>query len=145
MRQKLRCIMLVDDDRLTNFLNNIIIDKAGISEHVERCHSVMSALNYLSSVLNKEVNCPLPDLIFLDMQIPEKSGWKFIEHYRLIKSDFEKQPIIIMLSSVADSNDVLMASHLEEVAAFYIKPLTPKILNTILKNYNTQISGRAKN
>lgn len=135
MNRKLKCVMLVDDDRLTDFLNKIIIDNAAVTDHVERCHSVQSALSYLSSSLKDEVNFPFPELIFLDMRMPEESGWKFIDHFKAIKKDIPLQPVIIMLSAVGNARDVLAASNLAEFSAFYTKPLTPELLDRIIKDY----------
>lgn len=35
MKKKLNCVLLVDDDKGTNFINQMIIKKADIADHVQ--------------------------------------------------------------------------------------------------------------
>lgn len=135
MNPKLKCIMLIDDDLLTNFLNKIIIDQADITNHVERCASVEIALAHLTSGIKKQSNCALPELIFLDIYMGGGSGWKFIEYYKLIKDDFLSPPIIIMLTGVGDARVSSIASSIPEISEFHHKPLTREILKSIIKNH----------
>ena len=61
MRKKINCILLIDDDKSTNFLHKIIIEETGVSEKVEAVQSGQEALDYLerTKFINGFLNKPL--------------------------------------------------------------------------------------
>jgi response regulator RpfG family c-di-GMP phosphodiesterase len=127
--------MLIDDDVLTNFLNKIIIENAAVTCHVQRCTSVELALEYLAAGLKKKHNFPLPELILLDLSLVQESGWKFIEHFKLLKKGFKKPPLVFILTGKGDIKDEVKAADLPEISEYYSKPLTPLLLTSIMKSY----------
>src|SRR5688500_20068236 len=80
MKQKLNCILLIDDDELTNFLNRMVIEEVDCASRVEIMQSARDALKYLTNT-TPEGNYPRPDLVFLDINMPAMDGWEFIEKY----------------------------------------------------------------
>jgi CheY-like chemotaxis protein len=138
MSQKLKCIMLIDDDEPTNFLSNMIIEEAGCTEHIQIEDSGERALSYL-------VNCgkfpygnkdnPRPDLIFLDINMPAMNGWEFLDKYNLLKKEYRSEIIMIMLTTSLNPDDELQAKNIAGVNDYKLKPLTKEILNEILEKY----------
>ena len=138
MRQKLNCIMLIDDDEPTNFINTIYIEEAECTEIIQVTNSGQKALNYLTS--SEEFACdnsnfPCPDLIFLDINMPAMDGWEFLDKYREMKKEQHGKVIIIMLTTSLNPDDKIRAGKIPEISGFAIKPLTPALLDTILKEY----------
>jgi CheY-like chemotaxis protein len=89
------------------------------------------ALEYLQSEM-KSGN--IPDLIFLDINMPAMDGWGFIERYA--QFDFgDKQPIVVMLTSSIDPRDENRAAEIKEIHAFRSKPLSPEMLQDISRMY----------
>ena len=136
MKQKLKCVMLIDDDEPTNFLSSIFIEEVSCSEHIEVAQSAKQALTYLSgSQMPDDKSIPYPDLIFLDINMPAMDGWEFIEHYKKLKKEYNEKVIIIILSTSLNPDDILKATRTPEIAGFEHKPLTPEKIDGILKKY----------
>ena len=134
MKPQLKCVMLIDDDSMTNFMNKIIIDEAEITKTIIRKYSGNSALAYLSDSVSNEY-LPFPDLVFVDLEMPDGNGWDFIERYNVEKEIFPIIPIIIMLTTCKQSDTVVRAGATKEISALHFKPLTHEILSTIMINY----------
>ena len=82
MKTKLNCILLVDDDEPTNFLNQMVIEELDIAEQIRVAQNGQEALTYLKKTGIGDENFPLPDLILLDINMPAMNGWEFLERYR---------------------------------------------------------------
>ncbi len=138
MKQKLDCILLIDDDEATNFLSNIIIEEAACTLNIKTKQTGKAALIYLtdSSLLTHKNNkAPFPDLIFLDINMPAMDGWEFLAKYKELKNNLAHAPIIIMLSTSLNPDDKLKALNIPEVSDFHYKPITPEMIDTIVTEY----------
>lgn len=138
MKNKLNCILLVDDDEGTNFYNEIIIDKAGITSHIEITLNGKEAIEYISfNGKNNENNTkhPKPALILLDINMPVMDGWEFLEAYQNLKENEKGETIIIMLTTSSNPDDKTRAESIIEVADFKNKPLSTKLLNEIMEKH----------
>jgi len=136
MKQKLNCVLLIDDDEPTNFLNNMFIEETNCSKHIEVAQSAKDALEYLASSQQSEnSNEPFPELIFLDINMPSMDGWEFLEKYKELKKENSAQIIIIMLTTSLNPDDVLRAYQMPEISGFENKPLTTEKIDRIVKKY----------
>jgi CheY-like chemotaxis protein len=129
MINNVKCIMLVDDNKIDNFFHERVIKKSNAAEVVLTTESGQEALEYLNS--HNEV---LPNIIILDINMPGMNGWEFIEQYKTGHNN--KALIIVMLpaSALPDEN---MLEHTKGVAAeFRSKPLTKEMLSETITKYN---------
>lgn len=125
--KKLQKVLLVDDDEIVNSINKVIIKHARFADEIISETVASKALEYIQK--QKELN-GLPDLIFLDINMPEMDGWDFVDEY--VKLGFEESgPRIIMLTSSINPRDENRASLIDVITDFMSKPLSPEILNRI--------------
>lgn len=130
--------MLVDDDLVNSFFSEIIIKETKSSIIVEVKNTVDKAFEYMTQsdyMTRRFTQTPFPDIIFLDIDMPGKNGWDFLERYQKFKHFLVKKPIIVMNSVSSSPADKLKAMSFEDVAEYYPKPLTPEIINFVLNKY----------
>lgn len=138
MKEKLNCLMVIDDDGPTNFINNIIIEEACCTNHLEIVDSGIKALRYLRKsyeVEQQQNSLVQPDLIFLDINMPCMNGWEFLDEYKKINNNLFKKPVIIMLTTSINPDDKQRAESIPEVAGFENKPLTEEMIQRIIKTH----------
>ncbi len=125
MSEKFKFIMLIDDDRPTNFLSELIIKNGDFCDKVESYLDAEDALSFLQE--NSETN-ELPDLILLDINMPGMNGWEFLEEYKKIKFSENNTPVICMITTSLNPDDELRASKIEVLSGFYLKPFSLEML-----------------
>lgn len=117
------CILLVEDDSITNFLNIKIIEKLLITETIVSTENGEEALNYI-----RENSCP--DLILLDLNMPVMNGLEFLEAFHKEQLPNKGNAKIIVLTS---SESMADKSLIESYGIPYMeKPLSGKSLLHIM-------------
>ena len=138
--KKINCILLVDDNPADNEYHTIIINDAGICNHIEVATNGRKALDYIikSGQENKENPseiCLKPDLIFLDINMPGMNGFEFLEEYHKLDQKLKSKIMIIMLSTSLNPDDRKKAIEIKEVTEFMNKPLDMETLDLTIKKY----------
>lgn len=126
-----RKVLLVDDDDIVNSINKVIIKHAKFAEEVVSISNAGQALDFLQTAANGD---GLPEIIFLDLNMPEMDGWDFMDGFE--KLGIHDQTKIIMLTSSITLKDEERASSSEHITAFISKPLSPELLENI---YDTHL------
>ncbi|MDP2089556.1 MAG: response regulator [Flavobacteriaceae bacterium] len=138
MKNKLNCILLVDDDEGTNFFNEIVIDNAGITNHIEITLNGKEAIEYITYSGEDNENAtihPKPVLILLDINMPVMDGWEFLEVFQHLKEKHKGKTIIVILTTSSNPDDRTRAESILEVADFKNKPLSAKTLDEIMEKH----------
>ena len=135
MKNKLNCILLADDDEPTNFLNRLVLEELGCTKQIKVVENGIQALEYLSKTDADNENYPLPELIFLDINMPAMNGWEFLERYSSLAKEQKAEVMIIMLTTSLNPEDRQKADGITEVTGFETKPLTAEKLGTLLEKY----------
>lgn len=134
MKQKLNCILLIDDDEPTNFLNKMVIEEVNCTSRIEIVQSAREALVYLTNA-SPNGDFPRPDLVFLDINMPAMDGWEFLTRYNQLPGDQKAKIIVVMLTTSFNPEDELKARRITGVAGFKNKPLTPEVLRELLHQH----------
>lgn len=140
MQKKLNCVLLIDDDEPTNFLNSMLIEEANCTKYIQVVQSGQEALNYLNNTerfSNENGEFPFPDLVFLDINMPAMNGWEFLVKYNELENKHKSKIIMIMLTTSLNPDDEVRAKGIAGVTDFKYKPLTKQILNEVLDTYFT--------
>jgi CheY-like chemotaxis protein len=82
----------------------------------------LDGINYLKGLLENQDE--MPDVIFLDINMPVMNGWEFLDEYQHFKDRINKEISIYMLSSSVYNDDIKKAETYSDVKKFISKPLT---------------------
>jgi CheY-like chemotaxis protein len=73
-----KIIWIIDDDEAFRFLSLLSIEQAQLDSHIVREYtSALEAIEYLRRNTHLPEN--LPDIILLDINMPNMDGWRFLK------------------------------------------------------------------
>jgi len=124
-------VMLIDDNETDNFISKRIIELTQFAHRVEVTSSGKSALEFLSQHQDDPAN--LPDLIFLDINMPIVDGFMFLYEFENLKPLVQEKCKVIILSSSDNQRDINRLINNEYVIKYITKPLTQGALDEIKK------------
>lgn len=128
-------IMLIDDDEVFGFIFEEIIENSGLDLKLHIFKNGKDALNYFKEAGSKDSIEGIPELVFLDINMPGINGWDFLEEYRRLGIAEKKHSVFTMLSSSVFDSDKSKARQYEEVSGFIVKPLTIDDVKRIAETY----------
>ena len=131
--KKLNCVLLIDDDEPTNFLNEMIISQLDCTESIVAVQSGQEALDYLCAKEGGQY--PQPDLILLDINMPGMNGWEFLVKYKELDETQKGKVIIMMLTTSLNPDDEARAHSISDIKSFMKKPLTKEAFQGVLDQY----------
>ncbi len=114
-------VLIVDDDQVYRFAATKTIEATGFAKSVEQCNNGLDALNFITHAVYSYSK--LPDIIFLDINMPVMDGWEFLEAYTSIAPRLSGAIKIYIVSSSVDNNDILRSKQFKHVSGYVIKPV----------------------
>lgn len=129
--QKLRSVLLVDDDPTNNFLNQRLLQRLAVAESVVVAENGRDALALLLPDGNGQLPV-FPALILLDIQMPILNGIEFLQAYQQLPLAQRRHTTVVVLSTSADARDLNRLDELP-VAGHLDKPLTPEKIARALR------------
>ncbi len=137
--EKIGCILLVDDDPTTNFLNEELIAESEVAVQTHVVWNGQEALDYINlegKYKNKRrEKYALPNLIFLDINMPLMDGFEFLEEYNKLPKAMKAEVVVIFLTTSDAQKDRLQSNIHDLVYDFLEKPLRRNVLLKIKEQY----------
>lgn len=113
--------MVIDDNNIDQIVAKGLIKASRLTDQVISEWTAKDALSYLK--VNENNPEKLPNVIFLDIRMPEMDGFEFLEEYHKLTNDLKTKVRIVMLSSSTDPKDKARAAQNKNVLKFLSKPL----------------------
>ena len=122
-------VMLVDDNDTDNLISRRVLELSGFAHKVLVQNSGLAALAYLKA--HKTHTNLLPDIIFLDINMPIIDGFGFLGELEKIAPMLCKEVKVIILSSSDSVQDMRRIAGNARVLRFVTKPLSPNLLKEL--------------
>src|SRR5688500_4302814 len=123
--EKFRTVMLIDDNEIDNLINQKMIEAASITENIYTHTGAKSAIEFLKNMERLDVaDKVLPDVIFLDIDMPLMDGFQFLEEFEKLGNAAKKKCSIIMLTSSINPQDFNRSKKYANVKLYLNKPLS---------------------
>jgi CheY-like chemotaxis protein len=126
-------LYLIDDDKVFNVIHSKIIMHTA---PVKNIHSFEDAGVALEKLRDLSVTNPdeIPDMILLDINMPEMDGWAFLEEFENLPGATLKKCSIYLLTSSIDPSDIEKSKTYQVVSDFISKPLTPDKIHILFSS-----------
>ena len=112
-------VVLIDDSDIDLFVQRRFIEISAFACNILEFKSARKALEHLSTPGH-----PRPDLIFLDLNMPDMDGFEFLEEFSRLRTGIR----IAILTSSSSGADKARAATFLDVICFLSKPLNEKRL-----------------
>ncbi len=130
----IKTILSVEDDSMTQLLNRITLEDAGVCEQIVEAYNGQEALGIFEEIVsNKKIKKEVPEVILLDLNMPVMGGWEFYENLKEKYKEIICMTKIFILTSSLNPEDKLRAEKEEYITDLIFKPLDDKNVS-IIKN-----------
>ena len=125
--QKIGRIYIIDDDDIFVFVLKKLLQK---TKRFNEIVNISNGLEAIDLIVNEyETTKALPDIIFLDLNMPLLDGWQFLDEIE--KLSFKDELRIYIISSSIDVKEIEKAKEYATVKSFVSKPVTMDWLNSL--------------
>ena len=121
---------IIDDDPIFIYGTKRIMKEVDFAENIIVYNNGQEAVNGLKEIIIE--GGMLPEVIFLDLNMPIMNGWEFLDEYKNCRHDISKKTIIYIISSSVDPRDLERVKHYNQVNNYILKPITPDDLSKII-------------
>jgi two-component system, NarL family, nitrate/nitrite response regulator NarL len=111
--------VLIDDSDIDLFIQRRFLEVYNFSENLISYKSAEDALNWLKNINGESP----PDIIFLDLNMPEVDGFAFLKSFEALPEHVQKKSKIVVLTSSNSSKDREQVFENKNVIQFITKPL----------------------
>jgi len=118
---ELACI--IDDDNVYVNLVKKIIETKKLCNNLLIFNDGKQSIDYFEALLQNLEAENIPEIIFLDLNMPVMDGWEFLDHFTKIKNNFGKIITLYVVSSSINPIDIDRAKALSSVKDYLIKPV----------------------
>ncbi|MHA7056696.1 response regulator [Aquimarina sp. M1] len=132
MLQNTKSVCIIDDDNMYVNLVSKVIELKKLSDKIIVFNNGKEALNYFIKSAHHAEEHPIPQVIFLDLNMPIMDGWQFLQEFDKIKNKISKKIDLYVVSSSIDIRDINRAKSIEVVSDYLTKPIDFKEFEKIL-------------
>lgn len=133
MPNKLRNVVLIDDNETTIFLNNRLLTRLEVADNILTFARAEQAFQSLWG--HEPDGAPehgAPDLVFVDLKMPGMDGFEFLKLYNELPETERQKTVLTVLTTSMHAADTARVAQYPEVE-YLSKPLTEEKMEKLLK------------
>ncbi len=125
-------VLMIEDDTFTIELNKMLLQWSKLDKYLVGVDSVAEALEYCGKSIAD--NLPLPKYILLDLNMPVRNGFDFMEEYQNNYANHFPDTKVIVVTSSTRSKDRQRSFSFPFVKDYIVKPLPEKYIERLIVN-----------
>ena len=130
---KIKEVLFIDDDEINNFILKEIFESQ-YNLKVNFFTEAARALEYIEKLV-EEGEGVYPDIVFLDIKMPEMDGFDFMDAFEQNGYNEKFNVPIFMLTSSVNHRDISRAATYKHIKELITKPLTYEKLKELADKY----------
>jgi CheY-like chemotaxis protein len=105
MPQRRLNVLLVEDDESAAALFRMVVERAGVDVRLQVARNGQEALDYLAGQgrYGDRIQCPVPDLLVLDLVLPGVSGFDVLD-WRRQHDALRALPVVVFTGSLREAD-----------------------------------------
>lgn len=116
-------VMIVDDSKSDLAYHKKILESMNYAREIIAYDDPEEALNYIRDRIDNVGENKIPDIILLDLDMPNMSGFDFIEEFDQFPKLLISKTKFIVVSASEDYEDIERSAQYPNVIKYIIKPL----------------------
>jgi CheY-like chemotaxis protein len=121
MSAKTVTILHVEDDEVDAMVMQRALKKTDLTYKLHHAKNGIEALDMLRGTNGKEKLEPRPNVILLDLNMPQMNGHEFLKELR---SDPQLKPISVYVMSTSNDDRDRLGAYAQNAAGYIVKPLS---------------------
>lgn len=126
-------LVMIDDNPLEHLIIEKLCQQSTVFSNVTHFSDARDILNQLGECKPDSYN--LPDVILLDLQMPEFNGWDFLHQFNSLYTKLSKQVQVYVFTSSVSQEDRERSMSFPFVYDFISKPMKKEKLQLIYQRF----------
>ena len=136
-----RKVMAVEDTKIDQYIIENTMKRCNFARELVLLGSAAQALAYFDELAKTPDN--LPELIFLDIQMPKMNGFEFLAELNRRHNGMHDKIEVVLLTSSLDPIDMKISGTFSNIKMYLNKPLTIEKLKQV-NMLLSKTAGRAE-
>ncbi|HTD99616.1 MAG TPA: response regulator [Mucilaginibacter sp.] len=128
-------LVLIDDNPIDHYIMRTMLHNNEACKQATYTYDGSMILEFMEQY-KSDTNI-LPDVIFLDLTMPDFSGWEFLDRFEKLKGSLNKHVQLYVMTSSVRESDKERSGKYACVSSFISKPLSKQVLNNICTQTDT--------